>query len=190
MAQIHPFRALRYAPAAGDLSRLLAPPYDIITPTEQETLYAASPHNVVRLILGTQRPTDTDADNRYTRARRDFDAWCREGILRQDATPALYAIEHVFADPGGARRTRLGVIAVLGLDDGAEGILKHERTLPGPKADRTKLLEAVPANLEPIFCVYPDASGGMQRQLAAACQGPPTAAVAWGTEDEIGRAHV
>src|SRR3989338_4361362 len=181
MAQVHPFRALRYdATVVGELSRVIAPPYDVIDAQEQERLYRASPHNIVRLILGKQSPTDTEEENRYTRARRDFDAWCREGILRQDATPALYAIEHVFADPGGARRTRLGVIAVLGLDGGAEGILKHERTLPGPKADRTKLLEAVPANLEPIFCVYPDAAGGMQRQLAAACQGPPTAAAVWG----------
>ena len=188
MVRISPFRALRYDPArAGELSCAVSPPYDVIDAPHQERLYAASPYNIVRLTLGRQSPTDTDDDNRYTRARRDYDAWCRQGILRQDAAPALYAIEHAFTpppltDPVGVRRTRLGIIAVLDLDDGVEGVLKHEQTLAGPKEDRTRLLEAVPANLEPIFCVYPDAVGGMQRQLAAACQVPPTAATTLGTE--------
>src|SRR3989338_3081151 len=162
--------------------RRVAPPYDVIDAEEQARLYQASPHNIVRLILGKQASTDTDTDNRYTRARRDFDAWRREGILRQDAAPALYTIEHVFADPGGTPSTRLGMIALLDVAGGAEGVLKHERTLAAPKADRTKLLEAVPAHLEPIFCVYPDTAAAMQRQLAVACQTPPIATATRGTE--------
>ncbi len=183
MATLKPFQALRYAPAAGDLSALLAPPYDVITPTEQEALYAASPHNVVRLILGRQHPTDTDADNRYTRARADFLAWRREGVLEQDAAAALYAVKQTFADPAGARRTRLGVIALLDLEAGVADVLKHERTLAGPKADRTKLLEAVRANLEPVFLVYPDEAGRMQQALGDACAGPPTATGRVGAEE-------
>lgn len=184
MVQIRPFRALRYNPDfIGELSRVTAPPYDVIDAQEQERLYQASPYNVVRLILGKQSPTDTETDNRYTRARRDYDAWCRNGVLRQDAAPAVYAVEHAFTDPLGARRTRLGVIAVLDLDDGVQGILKHERTLAGPKEDRTRLLEAVPAHLEPVFLVYPDAVGSMQRTLEAACAGEPTVAAKVGADD-------
>lgn len=183
MVAVSPFRALRYNPAAaGDFSRVIAPPYDVIDAQEQERLYQASPHNIVRLILGKQASTDTDTDNRYTRARRDYDAWRAQGILRQDAAPAVYAIEHVFDDPGGARRTRLGVIALLGLDGAAGGVLKHERTLAAPKADRTQLLLAVPAHLEPIFCVYPDATAAMQRQLATACRVLPIATATPGME--------
>lgn len=184
MARIRPFRALRYAPAAGDLSRLLAPPYDIITPAEQESLYAASRYNVVRLILGTQRPTDTAADNRYTRACDEFLAWRRQGFLTQDAAPALYAVGQTFTDPFGQIRTRLGIIALMDLDSYDERqVLKHERTLSGPKADRTRLLEAVPATLEPIFLVYPDAVGSMQRALEAACAAAPTVATKVGADD-------
>jgi uncharacterized protein (DUF1015 family) len=183
MVAIRSFRALRYDPAiAGELGRVIAPPYDVIDAQEQERLYRASPHNIVRLILGKQSPADTETDNRYTRACRDYNAWRAQGVLQRDAIPALYAVEHVFTDPLGARRSRLGVIAVLDVNGGVEGVLKHERTLPGPKEDRTRLLEAVPANLEPIFCVYPDATGGMQRQLAAAAHRPPLAAATLGTE--------
>jgi uncharacterized protein (DUF1015 family) len=184
MAVCKPFRALRYAPAAGDLSRLLSPPYDVITPAEQTALHAVSPHNAVRLILGEERPGDRDAGNRYTRAREAFLAWRRDGILQQDEAPALYAIQHDFADPGGVRRTRLGVIALLDLAScGEADVLKHERTLAGPKADRTRLLEAVPAALEPIFLVYPDADGMLQRQLKAACAGPPAATARLGGDE-------
>src|SRR3990167_3175612 len=101
MPSIRPFAALRYDPArVGDLSRLIAPPYDVIDAQEQARLYAASPHNVVRLILGTQSSADTPADNRYTRAARDFAEWRREGILRLDPQPALYLLEHRFLDEG------------------------------------------------------------------------------------------
>src|SRR3990167_2586194 len=74
MVAIHPFRALRYnLDVVGDLSRVIAPPYDVIGPQEQDALYAASPYNIVRLILGTTSPADTEQDNRYTRARQEFE---------------------------------------------------------------------------------------------------------------------
>ena len=183
MVAISPFRALRYNPAvAGDFSGVIAPPYDVIDAQEQERLYHASPYNIVRLILGEQASSDTVTDNRYTRARRDFDAWRRDGVLRQDEAPALYTVEHAFTDPAGAMRTRLGVIALLDLEGAAGGVLKHERTLAAPKADRTQLLQAVPAHLEPVFCVYPDTDAAMQRYLAASCQAPPIATAAQGTQ--------
>ena len=158
MPILEPFRALRYQPErVQGLSRVLAPPYDVISPAQQDALYHASPYNAVRLILGKQAPTDTDADSRYTRARRDFDAWRASGVLSQDAAPALYLIEHTFPQDG-QRRTRLGFLALLRFTDPIErAVYRHEATLAAPKVDRTKLLEAIPANLEPIFCVYPDA---------------------------------
>ena len=185
MPRVLPFRAVRFAPAAGPLDALIAPPYDVLSPADQDRFYAASPHNIVRLILGKQFADDTDQSNRYTRARRDFDAWQAGGLLRRDATPSLYLIEHAFTVPGDAtRRRRLGFIALLDLA-GAEQVLRHEATLSGPKADRTKLLEAVPASLEPIFCVYPDAAGQIQQQLVqAAAARAPDAAGRMG-EDEV-----
>ena len=181
MPALQPFRALRYnAERVPDLGRVIAPPYDVIGPEEQDRLYAASPHNVVRLILGKHAPTDTDADNRYTRARQVFDAWRQEEVLRQDPEPALYLIEQTFAADGAVQR-RLGFIALLGLEEPVErAALRHEATLAAPKADRTRLLEAVPANLEPIFCVYPDQDGAIQGLLrAAAGQTPPASTAEW-----------
>ena len=175
MVAISPFRALRYDPAVVQtLDRVIAPPYDVIDEAQQQQLYDASPYNIVRLILGRQSSADTDADNRYTRARRDFEAWQSAGALRQDAEPALYVIEHTF-ECDGRRHARLGVFALLAFGERTrEDVLRHEATLAAPKADRTKLLEAVPANLSPVFCVYPDEGGRLQAQVARVTAQPPT----------------
>ena len=179
MGILRPFRALRYDPQrAGDLSRVLAPPYDVIGPAAQDALHAASPYNVVRLILGRTQPGDTDADNVYTRARRTFDAWWQDGILRRDDTPAFYLVEHSSSWEGRTYR-RLGVLGLLDLEEaGRGGVLRHEHTLAGPRADRTRLLEALPANLSPIFCIAPDPGGRLQTlvQEAVRADGPATTA--------------
>lgn len=166
MVAVRPFRALRYSPdAVGELSRVIAPPYDVIGSEEQEQLYQASPYNIVRLILGKQYPNDTEDDNRYTRAQRDFNAWRENRILLADPAPALYLVEHTFNEEGCAR-ARLGFMALFELGETIERVIyRHEATLAAPREDRTKLLEAVPANLSPIFCVYPDAGGAVQGRL-------------------------
>ena len=124
-----------------------------------------SDHNIVRLILGKHLPSDTDSDNRYTRAQRDFEAWRTQGILRHDAKPAIYCIEHSYTYEGKAHR-RLGFIALMELHENIDQeVYRHEATLAHPRQDRTKLLEAIPANLSPIFCVYPDKSGLTQETI-------------------------
>ena len=157
MVAIAPFRALRYnAERIGSLSRVVAPPYDVISSEEQDQLYDASPHNVVRLIYGKQFPDDDQRVNRYTRAQATFEEWRKTGVLIQDDTPALYLVEHAFAWRGQSLR-RLGFLALLVFDGSVpERVLAHEATFEAPKADRSQLLEAVRANLSPIFVVAPD----------------------------------
>ena len=186
MPEVLPFRALRFDPAtAGELSRLIAPPYDVISPEQQHALHEASPHNIVRLILGRERPTDTERDNRYVRARAAFDAWHAGGLLKRDARPAIYVTEHAFTVRG-RRLVRLGFTALLGLDDGTVSrVFRHEATLSGPRADRARLLDAVPANLSPIFCVYPEESGAIQARLAHAVRARPADAEARAGGDVI-----
>lgn len=184
MVTIQPFCALRYSShAISDASQVLAPPYDVIDADTQERLYQRSPYNVVRLILGKQFGSDTEQDNRYTRAQRDFDAWRERRVLDRDALPALYLVEHTFDDRGISRR-RLGFIALLALTDATtRAVLRHEATLAAPKHDRTKLLDAIPANLEPIFCIYPDEGATVQRLLEQTRQqAAPTLSATIGVE--------
>ncbi|TAK73065.1 MAG: DUF1015 family protein, partial [Dehalococcoidia bacterium] len=84
MAEVRPFRALRYDPARADLALTIAPPYDIISPDEQAELYRRSSYNAVRIEYGEQFVGDNAANNRYTRAAADVAAWRREGVLLRD----------------------------------------------------------------------------------------------------------
>src|SRR5438105_4931727 len=74
----------------GNLSDVIAPPYDVIDPALQQELYERSSHNVIRLILNRETPSDTDGDNRYTRSGQALRDWTRDGILAQDSARALY----------------------------------------------------------------------------------------------------
>src|SRR5437773_10015351 len=111
MADIRAFRAYRYdLGRVGALSDVIAPPYDVIDPGLQQALYDRSPYNVVRLILNKEQQTDTETDNRYTRAARCLRDWQAEDILTQDSARALYAYHQDF-EVEGQRYTRRGFLA-------------------------------------------------------------------------------
>jgi uncharacterized protein (DUF1015 family) len=103
------------------------------------------------------RPTDTPADNKYTRASAFFREWLADGILRRETSPRLYVYRHQFVDPtSGASRSRLGVLGVVELEPFGRGVLPHEQTHARAKADRLSLTRAVIANLSPVFALYED----------------------------------
>ena len=92
MAHIEPFRALRYDPTRVALPQVVTQPYDKITPTMQDGYYAASPYNLVRVILGKEHATDHSGENRYSRASQFFRDWRRQGIFLQDPQLSLIHI--------------------------------------------------------------------------------------------------
>jgi uncharacterized protein (DUF1015 family) len=148
LPELFPFRGLRYA-ATDELSKVTAPPYDVIDDDERATLEQSHPHNAVQLIL----PRHEDDDDGYERAARALAGWTDEGVLTRDREPTLYAYRMSFEGIDGEPRHTVGVIGALGLPDG-EGVpdvLPHERTLPKAKSDRLALLRATRANLDPIW---------------------------------------
>jgi uncharacterized protein (DUF1015 family) len=151
MPLLRPFRPLRYNPAAvGDLAAVVAPPYDVISDAYRDTLYARSPHNVVRLIL------NRDAD-RYGAAARLLREWRATGVLMQDTAPALGYYVEDFRLPDGTARQRAGVIAAVHIESFESGHIRpHERTFSRAKEDRLRLLQACRTNLSPIFGLYAD----------------------------------
>lgn len=166
MAVVRAVRALRYDIArVGDLSRVIAPPYDVITPDEQEALYARSPHNVIRLILPREAA-------RAEAAARTLREWVSGGILVREAAPAVFLYAQEFTLPDGSTKTREGVLLSLALEEFSRGVvLPHEKTLPGPKADRLAIIRATGANLSPIFGLY--ARKGERARTVLGVSGPP-----------------
>jgi uncharacterized protein (DUF1015 family) len=169
MADVQAFRAFRYDLArVGNLSDVIAPPYDVIDASLQQTLYDRSPHNVVRLILNKEAPEDSATNNRYTRAAQALRDWQQDGVLVQDSARSLYVYHQDF-EVEGRRYTRKGFMARVRLEPFGQGrIYPHEETMSGPKADRLKLFHATAMNLSQIFGLFPDEQGDVQAKLDAA----------------------
>jgi uncharacterized protein (DUF1015 family) len=155
LQDVVPFHAWRYSEAAGELSNLVAPPYDVIDSRMQSLLYAKQPHNVVRVDLGMTTPSDNDCDNQYTRAATQLAGWKRSGILVRDPVPSLTFVEETFTGPDGRQRARHGLLAALRLHQLDEGVVfAHEHTLSGPKEDRYHLMMSTAMSLSPVFLLY------------------------------------
>ncbi|HTU23633.1 MAG TPA: DUF1015 domain-containing protein [Gemmataceae bacterium] len=168
MADIRAFRAFRYdLGRVGNLSDVIAPPYDVIDPALQQALYDKSPYNVIRLELNKEEPGDNESENRYARAARFLRDWQRDDVLVQDSARGLYVVHQDF-EVEGRRYTRRGFLSRVRLEPfGAGRIYAHEETLAGPKADRLKLFHATNMNLSPIFGLYPDPGDEVMKQLDA-----------------------
>jgi len=145
VAEVKPFRAVRYGDGAGPLEALVAPPYDVISPAEHEQLAARNPHNVVHLTL-----PDEEGE-----AGRTWRAWREDGTLRDEAEPAFWWLSQDYVGPDGVARTREGLVAALRAEPYENRVvLPHERTHRGPKEGRLRLLREVQAQLEPLFFLY------------------------------------
>ena len=177
MAEIVPFRGIRYAAAKGRaLGHLLAPPYDLVSQEQRDELLRRSPHNVIHITLGEERPGDHLGANKYTRAAEYWTHWLAEGVLRRDGTPALYPLEQSFWAPDGRHLRRRGFMAAVRLHEFAEGVIvPHEKTLVAPKADRLEILRHVHANLSQLFGLYRDEGQATARTLDAATAAEPIA---------------
>jgi len=170
MAEIFPFRAYRYNTAFVDPAKVLTQPYDKITPAMAEKYAAASPYNLIPVEKGKSWPSDTPADNVYTRAAGKLDEWIRGGVIVQDATPSLYAYLQEYTVPGTSeRRVRKGFIAVARIEDYSAGVVfRHEQTLSGPKADRLELLRHTETHTGQLFMLYSDPAVRIDALLDAA----------------------
>src|SRR5271155_1051444 len=174
MAEVHPFRALRYDTNRVKLGDVLTQPYDKITPLMQERYYAASPYNLIAIEKGKSLPEDSGENNVYTRAGEKIKEWIAQGILAQDQAPAIYVYSQEYLVPGThTRRVRIGFIALGRLEDyDAKIVFPHERTLSAPKADRIELLRHTNVQTGQLFMLYDDAPRQIDTYLEETARTP------------------
>ena len=157
MVKVFPFRGVFYnKKKLKNLSKVMSPPYDIISPEEQEALYALNDFNYVRIILGKEFPGDSEYNNRYVRASAFLNGWLRHKVLLSDEKPAIYVYEQIFTVQG-KKHVRLGFISLLRLEEMGRGkVFPHEETYPRAKLDRLQLMRATNSDLDSIFAFYSD----------------------------------
>jgi uncharacterized protein (DUF1015 family) len=168
MPEIRPFAGIRYRVPDAELSRVLAPPYDVIPPDYQKALYDRDPRNVVRLVLNRE-----EGDAAYRDAGETYRRWRAEGLLAADPEPSLYLLEQAF-EVEGRRFERRGLLARFRAEDPGGSVLPHEQTRPAAREDRYRVLKATRANFSAIFLMFDDAAGRFARAAtAAAGEAPP-----------------
>ncbi len=168
MAEIRPFCGIRYnQQLVNDLASVICPPYDVVSPQEQQACYQGNDYNVIRLECGRELPEDDAINNRYVRAAATLQQWLEQGILKADVTPAIYLHDHYF-EFGGKRRRKRGIIACLRLEEWDRGVIRpHEETGVEAKFDRLNLLRACHANLSAISALYDDPGQRIATTLAS-----------------------
>ncbi len=170
MARIRPFRAWRYPRPDRDISPLIAPPYDVITPSMRAALAARDPANVVAVELPQGNDDPAASDSKYRAAGKIFRAWRQDGTVARDEQPAIYLLEQRYRQDGRDIRRR-AFLCEVGIEPFDAGIvLAHERTLPKALGDRFELIKASAANFSPVFGLFadePDVSGRLFARTVA-----------------------
>jgi uncharacterized protein (DUF1015 family) len=186
MAEIQPFKGLRYNPLKVDLKDIITEPYDRITPAMQEDYYRRSPYNIVRIILGKEDDPEQPEKDKYKRADIYLKEWEAEGIFIREAEKAIYVYDQEYL-VNGADKKRRGLIARVKLEDFAsKKVLPHEKTFPKHKEDRLRLLRSTRTNTEQVFLLYTDDQKKVGRGIEMALKKADLAA---NVRDEDGFRH-
>ena len=174
MAEVVPFRGVLYnTDIIENIADVVAPPYDVISPAEQEGFYQQHPNNVIRLILGKPEAGDTGQHDIHTRSAGYFNQWLENKTLVQDSEPAFYLTSVTFKVED-QNITRYGIIGNVRLEQFDKGIiLPHERTFSKVKSERLRLMQLCHSNFSPIFGLYADGNGILsQLKIRAESQAP------------------
>lgn len=184
MAEVRPFRGTRYNPEAiGDLSLVVAPPYDVISDAGRDAYYNKHPYNVIRLIMNRPKKTDSDPEQPYRRVAEFIDRWTAQRILIQDPAPGIYLYRQRYLLEGQYKECT-GVVARVRVEEFSEGgILPHEEIMPKPFADRMKLLAHARINLDLVHALYSDPAERLKEPILAEMERFPLAQ--FQTEDGV-----
>ncbi len=166
MAQIRPFAGVHFARQPDlDLSRLIAPPYDVLDERGKAALQARHPNNIVTVDLPHLPPKSVGPDAVYEKASITLQSWLRAGILKRDARSAFYPYMQTY-EHGGRTHHRRGFIALVRLSPfGAGHVIPHEKTYTAPIEDRLKLMRATRTQLSPIFGLFSDPKNEVASQI-------------------------
>ena len=159
MPGVFPFRALQFGGGRGDVSTLIAPPYDVLDAAGKARLLAKNPDNIVAIDLPHVPAKELGPPAAYEGAAAGLGRLVSSGAMTQSNVPAIFAYRQRF-EFRGKTFDRCGMAcAVETLPFGPRaggGILPHEQTFSGPKEDRMALMKATRAQLSPIFGLYAD----------------------------------
>ncbi len=185
MATIRPFAGIRYAKSADlDLSKLIAPPYDVLDEKQKSALQAKDPANIVSVDLPFMPPKSVGPDSVYQKAAGTIAQWMQNGVLKKDSRPATYAYTQSY-DHAARTYHRRGFIALVKLTPFGVDVMPHEKTYKGPIEDRLKLMHATGLQMSPIFGLFSDPRNEVTSLLYAHLGKPEQTATMDGVKNNL-----
>jgi uncharacterized protein (DUF1015 family) len=156
LATIRPFAGIHYAIRPDlEISRLIAPPFDVLDDKSKAALQAKHPNNIVTIDLPFTPPKSVGPDAVYEKANTTLQAWLASGVLVRDHRPAFYPYAQTFQHNGKTFHRR-GFFCTVKIEPFGAHIVPHEKTYKGAIEDRLKLMRATNAQLSPIFGLFSD----------------------------------
>ena len=152
MVDILPFNGLIYNKnKIKNISDVISPPYDVISPSLERMLYNLDPYNIINLIL----PKGSNKE-KYKNANKILNNWIENNILKFDNERCFYIFEENFY-VGTKRKKNLGFIGLTKIEPYSQlKIIPHEQTLPEPKQDRLNLLASCRTDFGVVYTLYND----------------------------------
>src|SRR3954447_16741279 len=151
MASIHPFRALRPAPAVA--ASVSSVPYDVVSTEEARALAAGNPLSflhVTRAEIDLPADADPYGSAVYEKARANLAELRSRAPLLVDEAPALY-----FYRLKMGQHVQTGRAGCFAIDEYDRDIIKkHERTRRDKEDDRTRHMIALRAQTGVVFLTY------------------------------------
>jgi uncharacterized protein (DUF1015 family) len=168
MAHIRSFSAIHFNKARfGDLSALIAPPFDVLDQAQKERLQAKHPNNIVNVDLPHIPPKAAGPADVYEKSAMTLRAWLDAGIMVREKRTAYYPYMQSY-DHMGRTVHRRGFFALVKLSPFGEGqVVPHEKTYKGAIEDRFALMRSTNCQLSPIFGLFNDKGNEITRLLYA-----------------------
>lgn len=162
MPAVYPFRAIQYQSGEGDVTDLVAPPYDVLDKAGKDRLIERNERNIVRVDLPHTPAKELGPQSAYDEAGKTLCQWLENETLSRRDEPVMFAYRQTFEFRGQSYQ-RCGMVCTvetqpLGPREGG-GILPHEQTFSGPKEDRLALMKSTATQISPIFGLHPDQEG-------------------------------
>ena len=185
MAHIRPFAAIRYVSRDGNISSRIAPPYDVLDEARKQQLLQQDAHNIVKVDLPYTPPKVAGPDEVYTQANATLQQWLADGVIAPDRRAGFYPYMQSY-DHAGKTIHRRGFFALVKLSPFGQGeIVPHEKTYDGPIEDRLKLMRATRMQLSPIFGLFSDPAGEVNRLLYAEVSRPDASGEMQGVSNRL-----
>ncbi len=151
MVRIKPFRAWR--PRRDLVSRVVCPPYDVVSTEEAAFLARGNPISflhVIRSEIDLEKGISPYDPRVYQKAAENLRRLIEEGGLVREEEQSLYVYQQKLGD-----HLQAGLVFGAWVEDYLEGRIKrHEQTRREKEEDRTRHIQATGMNTGPVFLCY------------------------------------